>query len=277
LEINHIKSRVYVIGYDTVSGDGGPWKLGKTLSHIKDAHSLRPNEVLLDETLAQRHGLKPGDPVSLFGQSFTVAGFTRETTSIGSQYVFLPRETVSRTMPGGEFAFTHVLVWSDGTVPVQVIIRHIGETTDLSSLTRNEFAANMRDFLGMFMLPLLTAGVVIGFLVGSITIGITLYTAVLERFKEYGTMKALGATDWFLFGIVWKQSLISLIIGTVIGLALGIFANHFINQWIPGMTARLDGEIIMQTALTGLVMALLSTGLPMWRLSRLDPMEAFRS
>ena len=157
------------------------------------------------------------------------------------------------------------------------MVRRIGEATGLSSLTRDALAANMREFLGMFMLPLLTAGVVMGFLVGSITIGITLYTAVLERIKEYGTMKALGATDWFLFGVLLRQSFISLVIGTVMGLILGAFANHFINQWVPGMTARLDGSIIMQTILAGLVMAVLSTGLPMWRLLRLDPMEVFRS
>jgi putative ABC transport system permease protein len=127
------------------------------------------------------------------------------------------------------------------------------------------------------MLPLLSAGVVMGFLVGSITIGITLYTAVLERFKEYGTMKALGATDRFLFGVILKQSLISLLIGTAIGLILGGFANQVINQWVPGMTAKLDGMIMMQTVFAGLGMAVLSTGLPLWRLLRLDPMEAFRS
>ena len=277
LEINKIKSRVYVIGYDTASGDGGPWMLGKTLPRITDARQLRPYDILIDENLARRHGTKLSDNVSLFGRSFTIAGFTKETTSIGSQYIFLPRDTVSRIMPGGQFVFTHVLVWSNGNVPDQAIIHHIEETTGLSSLTRDSLAANMRDFLGTFMLPLLTAGVVMGFLVGSITIGITLYTAVLERFREYGTMKALGATDRFLYGIVLKQSLISLFIGTVTGIALSIFANIFINQWVPGMTARLDGTIVLQTILAGLVMAILSTGLPMWRLSRLDPMEAFRS
>jgi putative ABC transport system permease protein len=277
LEINRVKSRVYVIGYDTGSGDGGPWKLGRTLPHLGDAHSLGQDEVLLDEDLARRHGVEPGDRVSLFGHSFTIAGFTLETTSIGSQYAFLPRETVSRILPGGAFSFTHVLVWTSGTVPDEDMVLRIEEATGLSSLTRDALAANMRDFLGMFMLPLLTAGVVMGFLVGSITIGITLYTAVLERFKEYGTMKALGATDGFLYGVLLKQCLISLVIGTVAGLVLGVFANHFINQWVPGMTARLDGSITMQTVLAGLVMAVLSTGLPMWRLFRLDPMEAFRS
>jgi ABC-type antimicrobial peptide transport system permease subunit len=90
-------------------------------------------------------------------------------------------------------------------------------------------------------------------------------------------MKALGATDWFLFGVLLRQSLISLALGTAMGLILGVFADHFINQWVPGMTARLDGAIMMQTVLAGLVMAALSTALPMWRLLRLDPMEVFRS
>lgn len=277
LKVNRVKSRVYVIGYDTESGEGGPWKLGKTLPHIRNAQSLGPWEVLIDESLAGRHGLKPGDRIFLFGHSFTIAGLTRETTSIGSQYVFLPRETIGNMLPGGRSSFTHVLVWSDGTVPRPVVIRRIEEKTGLTSLTREALMANMRDFLGMFMLPLLTAGVVMGFLVGSITIGITLYTTVLERFKEYGTMKALGATGSFLYGVVLKQSLIALGIGTIVGLTLGVFANHFINQWVPGMTARLDGAIMLQTASAGVVMAVLSTGLPMLRLFRLDPMEAFRS
>ncbi len=152
-----------MIGYDTQSGDGGPWKLGKTLPHVKDAHSLHQDEVLLDENLAHRHGLEPGDRVSFFGHSFTVAGFTLETTSIGSQYAFLPRETVSRLLPGGQYSFTHVLVWSSGSVSDQELIRHIGEISGLSGITRDALAANMREFLGMFMLPLLTAGVVMAF------------------------------------------------------------------------------------------------------------------
>ncbi|MEN6622196.1 MAG: FtsX-like permease family protein, partial [Smithella sp.] len=86
-----------------------------------------------------------------------------------------------------------------------------------------------------------------------------------------------GATEWVLFGILFRQSIISLTIGTAIGLFLGIVANYFINQWVPGMTARLDGAIVLQTVLAGLAMALLSTGLPMWRLKRLDPLEVFRS
>ena len=90
-------------------------------------------------------------------------------------------------------------------------------------------------------------------------------------------MKALGATDWFLFGVLLRQSVISLAIGTVMGLILGAFADHFITQGVPGMTAELDVSIMMQTILAGLIMAVLSTGLPMWRLLRLDPMEVFRS
>lgn len=277
LEVNRVKSRVYVVGYDTASGDGGPWKLGRTLPHIRNARSLGSNEVLLDDTLASRHNLRAGDRISLFGQTFTVAGFTEETTSIGSQFVFVPGKTISRIIPGGNFIFTHVLVWLQGTVPAHEMVSRIAEATGLTCVPRDVLDANMREFLGMFMLPLLTAGVVMGFLVGSITICITLYTAVLERIKEYGTMKALGATDWYLFGVLIRQSLLSLFIGTAIGLILGILANYLINQWVPGMTARLDGVIALQTILAGLAMALLSTALPMWRLKKLDPLEVFRA
>lgn len=276
LTINRVKSRVYVIGYDPESGNGGPWRLGRTLPHIRGPHDLGENEVFLDQDLAQRHSLAPGDTLSLFGHSFVVAGLTLETNSIGSQYAFLSRKTVSRILPAGEFAFSHILVWTAEDIPAEPMIRRIAAQLPLSVLSREELGENMRGFLGMFMLPLLTAGVVVGFLVGSVTIGITLYTSVLERFKEYGTMKALGAGGLYLYGLLLRQALISLAIGAVAGLLLAAAANHFINQWVPGMTARLDAAIAVQTLLAGLVMALLSTGLPIRRLLRIDPMEAFR-
>lgn len=276
LEINRVKSRVYVIGYDTGNGNGGPWKLGKTLPHIRSIRDLGENEVLLDQSLAKRHRLAPGDTVSLFGHFFVVAGVTLETTSIGSQYVFLPRKTVGNILPAGNFAFTHILVWAKPGASAADLVRQIENVTTLSVLTSAQLGENMRGFLGMFMLPLLTAGVVMGFLVGSVTIAITLYTSVLVRFKEYGTLKALGATGIYLYGLLLRQSFISLSIGGLIGFILATAANHFINQWVPGMTAKLDGIIIAETLFTGVVMVLLSTGLPMWRLFKIDPLEAFR-
>ena len=276
LEINRVKSRVYVVGYDVASGDGGPWKFESTLAHIKNVHDLGENEVFIDQSLARRNGLAPGDSVSIFGHVFAVAGLTQETTSIGSQYVFISRKAVSRILPAGEFAFTHILVWTEKEVPEQLVINRIEAQNSLSALSREQLAKNMLGFLGTFMLPLLTAGVVMGFLVGSATIGITLYTSVLLRFKEYGTMKALGAGWIYLYGLLLRQALIALALGGAIGMLAAVAANQFINQWVPGMTARLDGWIVVQTLAAGLVMALVSTGLPMWRLLKIDPLEAFR-
>ena len=277
LKTNRVKSRVYVIGYDTRTGDGGPWRLGRTLPHLKNSRDLKDDEVLLDQDLARRHRLEPGDTFTLFGRTFTVAGFTLETMSIGSQYAFLSREAFGRIVPGGEFSFTHILVWKSQGIPDEILIQRIEAATRLTALTRARLADNMREFLGMFMLPLLMVGVVMGFLVGCITIGITLYTSTLERFKEYGTLKALGATDRYLFGLLFRQALISLSLGTALGFGLAVLADHFINQWVPGMTAGLDVAITIQTVAAGLAMALFSTALPTWRLLQLDPLEAFRA
>ena len=277
LEINQVKSRVYVVGYDTESGDGGPWKLGRTLPHLNTVHDVMANEILLDQNLAERHKLQLGDELSLFGHEFKIAGFTLETMSIGSQYAFVPRDRIAGILPGGEFSFTHILVWKKEDISDEVLIRRIEAATPLNALTREELADNMRDFLGMFMLPLLTTGVVMGFLVGCITIGITLYTSVLERFKEYGTIKAVGATDRYLYGLIFRQAMISLSFGIAIGLVLAVCANRLINEWVPGMTARLDGTIVMQTIAAGFFMAVVSTSWPMWRLLKLYPLEAFRA
>jgi putative ABC transport system permease protein len=184
---------------------------------------------------------------------------------------------VGEILPGGGLSFTHILLWKTKAVSDEALIRRVETDFRLNCLTRARFGDNTRGFLGMFMLPLLTAGMLMGFLVGCITIGITLYTSVLERFKEYGTMKALGATGPYLYGLLLKQALISLGVGAALGFVLAMAANRFINEWVPGMTAGLDGAIALETMAAGLAMVGLSTALPMWRLIKIDPMEAFRA
>ncbi len=81
---------------------------------------------------------------------------------------------------------------------------------------------------------LLTAAV-LGFFVGVLIVSQTVYATTMERLEEFATLKALGASSWFIVRIVAVQALVSAMVGSAIGLALAFplmsAARHAIS-WI---------------------------------------------
>src|SRR6185369_4780193 len=72
----------------------------------------------------------------------------------------------------------------------------------------------------------ISAGLLLGFVVGSVIVYQILYTDVVDHLKEYATLKAIGYTDRFLFGIVLQEALLLSVLGFVPGcvVSVGIFA-----------------------------------------------------
>jgi putative ABC transport system permease protein len=66
-------------------------------------------------------------------------------------------------------------------------------------------------------LPIVSVLVVIGFVGGVAVIGLTIYTATMEKSREYGVLKALGASNGRLYRIVSHQALISGVLGYILG------------------------------------------------------------
>jgi putative ABC transport system permease protein len=69
----------------------------------------------------------------------------------------------------------------------------------------------------------ISAGLVVGFIVGAVIVYQILYTDLTDHLREYAVLKATGCSDTFLHGIVWQQSVI---------LALGGFLPATFLAWI---------------------------------------------
>jgi putative ABC transport system permease protein len=67
---------------------------------------------------------------------------------------------------------------------------------------------------------ILGLGAAVGIVVGVVIVGQILYASVSDHLKEFGTLKAMGASDWFLYRIILEQSLWMAILGYVPGMSL---------------------------------------------------------
>lgn len=117
---------------------------------------------------------------------------------------------------------------------------------------------------------------IVGVVVGTIVVGQILYTSVSEHIKEYGTLKAMGASDGFLYGIIVRQGLMMAILGFIPSLAL--------CWWLGTWTLQSRGVAILITPASALlvftlavVMCVAAGIFAMHKVTRLDPVLVFKA
>jgi len=268
LDLHEKKQPAYMIGYDPHEG-GGPWQL------IAGREPRSKREMVFDRVLAERHGLKLGDQVEVMGKDFTIVGLSNGTTSWMTSFFFVRKEDAETLLlaPG---ATSFLLLTTRDKANLDDILRRLNNLSGVNALTKREMAANdLKLFSRVFSAPLkLMVG--IAFLVGAMIVGLIIYTATVERQREYGVIKAIGAKNRFLYRIVLTQALFA----SVAGSSLGVLLANGAAQWI--MSARPQFLIVFdpvdsgQALLAGLGMALIASIFPTRVVANLAPAEVFR-
>jgi len=268
LDLHEKKQPAYMIGYDPHEG-GGPWQL------IAGREPRSKREMVFDRVLAGRHGLKLGDQVEVMGKDFTIVGLSNGTTSWMTSFFFVRKEDAETLLlaPG---ATSFLLLTTRDKAKLDDILRRLNNLSGVNALTKREMAANdLKLFSRVFSAPLkLMVG--IAFLVGAMIVGLIIYTATVERQREYGVIKAIGAKNRFLYRIVLTQALFA----SVAGSSLGVLLANGAAQWI--MSARPQFLIVFdpvdsgQALLAGLGMALIASIFPTRVVANLAPAEVFR-
>ena len=80
-------------------------------------------------------------------------------------------------------------------------------------ITGEDFAQETRDRILSNILPILIVVLIVAFVVGLAVAGLTIYTATVEKSREYGILKAEGFTNPYLYRVVFEQSMVTGILG----------------------------------------------------------------
>lgn len=268
LDLHGKKQPTYMVGYDRDKG-GGPWNL------VAGREPRSKREAVFDRVLADRHGLNLGSEVEVMGKDFTIVGLSEGTTSWMTSFFFVRKDAAESLLlaPG---ATSYLLVrTSEGADPGPILTR-LNKISGVNALTKKQMAANdLKLFAKVFSAPLrLMVG--IAFLIGAMIVGLIIYTATLERQREYGVIKAIGAKNKFLFQIVVTQALFASITGAAVGVLLASGAARWIMTARPQFLIVFDPVDGAQALLAGLGMALIASIFPTRVVARLAPAEVFR-
>jgi len=116
--------------------------------------------------------------------------------------------------------------------------------------------------------------VVLTLIMSFMVILLGMYTSVVERTREIGILKAIGAGKRLIVGEIMLESVIVAILGATCGIGLSFLGRIFIERSYPHYSVDLTARWLALSVLLGLVAGVCGSALPAWKAARQDPVTA---
>ncbi len=231
-----------------------------------------PRDIIVDEFYAREKKLKIGSKVSLLNHEWTVRGIV-ESGKLGRMFVQLPVLQDLTSNPG---RVTQIYLKVDQPSNIAGVVADLkAKQPDYGINTMEEvlsfFSADKIPQLAIFIKVIVGISVAIGF----VFVFLSMYTAVLERTREIGILKALGASPGFIVGILLRESMLLALLGAITGVIFSFGTRMIFLALIPAsMQQKITPEWWPRALAIALLGALLGTLYPGMKAAKQDAIEA---
>lgn len=229
-----------------------------------------PDDLVVDDVFAKQHHLKPGSTIEL-GNQWRVSGIveqgklSRTFADIGRlQQLFSARGLIST-----------VYVKLDNPDNTRAVIAAFQEELPTYKVD------SIEDFVSLFStnsVPYITAftNVVIGVavLIGFLVVCLSMYTAVLERTREIGILKALGASPAYIVGILMRETVLLALTGTAVGILMTYGTRALMARFAASMPQEIVPDWYLPVTAIALAGSIVGALYPGLRAARQDAIEA---
>ncbi len=262
---------VQLVGYDPESGIGGPLRIEK------GKHVPGPGEVIVDEALSRRYGVEVGDTIGGGAFELKVVGKSSGSDFVAMQAIFVTLDQAQTMLEQEGFVTFFLLQLKDPERRDRVAPHLEALQPGIVAITSDDFAAATRERILGDLIPILTVVLVLAFIVGLAVSGLTIYTATVEKAREYGILKAVGFTNRYLYLVVFEQSLVTGVLGFLIGVGLTLVAGPFTQDLVPQFVVFVRWQDVLGVAGVTLIMVFLAAYVPVRRLAAIDPVAVFKA
>jgi putative ABC transport system permease protein len=241
-----------------------------------DAYVPAKGTIGIDRMLASQAHVTVGDTLLVLGHRLVVSSIHSGGNSI-FQTAFLDASD-ARAIFGIDHLANFMLVDVAAGAQIQTVAAAIHRSLPgTETHTSEQFATSFADRVNAGFLAVVGVLVGIGFVVGGAVIALTTYTATVERAREFGVLKAIGASGSFLYGVVVRQSLAVGALGAAVGVASSVAATRLIRSGVPEFITVLRPLDAAGVFVVAVVMAIAAATVPARRIERIDPAEVFRA
>jgi putative ABC transport system permease protein len=235
-------------------------------------HDLQdPNDILVDDVYARSKKVKVGQTLHILEHDFHVAGIVEHGKG-ARLFVLMP---TLQEMAGARDKASVFYVKCDRTDHTPAVIDEIRELLPKYEIRPlKDFISLMTSSnlpgLGAFINVMIGIAVAIGFLV----IFLSMYTTIIERTREIGVLKSLGASKAYIVQIVLSETTLLCLAGVIGGVGLSYLMRAIFIRLFPSLTILITPGWIARAGLIAILGGLLGASYPAWMASRKDPVEA---
>lgn len=200
---------------------------------IQGSAPTNADDLVVDTYYAQQHNIRVGQKWKLLSHNWNVTGIM-QGGMLGRLIVPLKslQELTGNASPG---RLSEILVKLDNPALTDSEVKRLNDLLD-----QNLTAISWQDFVGQFSinnLPQLKTFInvitVLAVLVAFLVVFLSMYTAVIERTRELGILKALGAKPFTIVDMLIRESIILALGGCVMGIVLAYGAKNLIMVLMP--------------------------------------------
>ena len=200
-------------------------------------------QAILNESYASSNGLSVGDTVKLGGKVFTVIGIAETPLGGQSSDVYVKLSQLQQ-LSDRKGRVNTVYVRADSSDDVTVVSTEIENTIDGASVTT---AADLADRVSGTLVDaknlaskLGGALAIVALLAAFLIASLLTLSSVTKRIREFGTLKALGWSQWLVVRQVTGESLFQGLLGGAIGVCLGLLGAAVIAAFSPSLSASVS-------------------------------------
>ncbi len=230
-----------------------------------------PDDILVDDWAAKAKHVLADGTFRLLDHDFHVAGIVEHGK--GAR-LFVPIQTLQELSGARDKASVFFIKCTrpEHTQNVMDELRQIFPRYEIRPL--KDFLSLMTSSslpgLEAFIRSMIALAVAIGFLV----IFLSMYTTVVERTREIGVLKSLGASKGYIVKALLSETTLICGLGIVAGIAMSYGARAAFLSLFPTLSILITPGWILRAAVIAVLGGLLGASYPAWLASRKDPIEA---
>jgi len=271
-------------GIDDATLIGGPAKISAgSLADLQISDGILLDEASafgrLAETATGERGpsFGVGSTLELNDNSATVVGLHRATPSFQSQpIIYTTYSRVKAFLPSERKLLSFVLVKLKNPGDAESVAAEIRKRTGLAAYSSDKFRTLSSNYFlfrtGIFANFAISA--IIAFLIGGGIAGQTFYNFTLDHLRYFGVLKAMGASDRLLLGMIALQASTAALIGFGLGIGAVTFFGTFIQD--SRFAFEVNNWIVLASGAAIIAVSLLAAVISARPVLPLEPATVFR-
>jgi putative ABC transport system permease protein len=248
-------------------------ELGGPFHYVHGGRFKGPNDVLVDDFIARQRHLKVGDITSILNHEFRVCGIVENGRGARK---FVPIKTLQDLTGATDKASVFYLKLDDPS-NTETVVDEVKKQPGMESYS----VRSMADYLSMMTPSNLPGfrpfiGVVIGvsLIIGFLVIFQSMYTAVMERTREIGILKSMGASKLYIVNLVLRETILLAVAGIISGVIVSLAARLGIEHRWPLVHIDKSNEWMIKAAIVAIIGAAGGALYPAYKAAQKDPIDA---